>query len=387
VTEFSTNSSALELRLSTIVDVFDRDDLIQTLDNTDVLALSKLGGTAGFSSEQSIQRSTGISQRRLLRPGVQPCDLGIALCDTLEHAAGASLSSFQHILLCHSHTDPTACERLASVVASRFGLDQRQISAFNHGCSGFLKLMNEGSLLLENSPEGSRVALISVETPEFWHDAADRLFCGIVSAGATGAVLEVGTHGLPVNVIRSDDFRIHADRRPNPDPLFAKDTADVFEFNGRPIHREVMRMNAEPVFLNGIELMLDNLRSALISIDHRPGERIIAAPHQPSGKLLKALVAAARLEFPHIEFLNNLEFYGNTISSSVPTLVSRMDEVLQRNQLEPLRDGDHVILLAAGICMNEIADHMSAGHACLKWQNGALNAVRQPQQAATFSAH
>ena len=119
--------------------------------------------------------------------------------------------------------------------------------------------------------------------------------------------------------------------------------------------------------------MLDNLRSALLSIDPSPGERIVVAPHQPSGKLLKALVAAARTEFPEIEFLNNLEFYGNTISSSVPTLVSRLDEVLERNKIEPLEDGDHLILLAAGICMTEIANHMSAGHACLKWKNGVLN--------------
>ena len=120
--------------------------------------------------------------------------------------------------------------------------------------------------------------------------------------------------------------------------------------------------------------MLDNLRAALLSIEHSPGQRVVVAPHQPSGKLLKALIAAAKTEFPEIEFLNNLEFYGNTISSSVPTLVSRLDEVMASNELAPLRNGDHLILLAAGICMNEISDHMSAGHACLRWQSGVLNA-------------
>lgn len=372
--EFSFRMAANTLGLTTVVDVFDQEGIFELLDNDDVLKLSQLGGATGFSGTRAILRSTGIAQRRLLNKHVTPIDLANAVCRKLEKVSGTKLADFEHILLCHSHTDPAACEQLAKQLVAQRGLARDSISAFSHGCAGFLKLMTEGSLLLEDSPMGARVALISVETPEFWHDGADRLFCGIVSAGATAAVLEVGAEGLPVSIVKSDDFRIPAERRPNSDPLFSKETGDFFDFRGNQSQRQVMRMNAEPVFLNGIELMLDNLRSALTGIEQREGERIVVAPHQPSGKLLKALVAAAKLEFPEIEFLNNLELYGNTISSSVPTLVSRMAEVLERNELRPLRDGDHVILLAAGICMTEIEDHMSAGHACLQWRSGALNA-------------
>ena len=84
------------------------------------------------------------------------------------------------------------------------------------------------------------------------------------------------------------------------------------------------------------------------------------------------------------EFLNNLAHYGNTISSSVPTLMSRLDEVLGRNELRPLREGDHLILLAAGICMEQIDDFMSAGHACIRWSPGVLNA---PAIGAATATH
>ncbi|MEZ6127730.1 MAG: hypothetical protein R3C59_03550 [Planctomycetaceae bacterium] len=384
---YSNSHNALPtLGLSAAVDVFDDEDLFRTLNNDDVLNLSRLGGRTGFSSAKAIHRSTGISRRRVLNHHVRPIDLALAMCDRLREVTGMRLADYDHILLCHSHTDPTACDRLAARLSTALGLTAGRITAFNHGCTGFLKLVTEGSLLLEESPIGAKAALISVETPEFWHDAADRLFCGIVSAGATAGVLEVG-HGLPVGVVRSDDFRIPMERRPNPDVLFAKDTTDVFDFDGQPCHRTVMRMNAEPVFLNGIELMLDNLRSALLGIEPADGERIVVAPHQPSGKLLKALIAVAGNEFPTLEFLNNLESYGNTISSSVPTLVARLDEVLEHNQLPPLRDGDHLILLAAGICMDEMANHMSAGHTCLRWKNGVLNCpVAQPAVVNAGSA-
>lgn len=374
-----------DLGLSFAVDVFDQDDLFESLDNESVMMLSRQGGRSGFRDLKSIQKSTGISKRRILAQGITKVDLGIKIIRKLEETAKCKLADFDHILLCHSHVFGNECGDLARQLESHFNLDPRRIAAFNHGCAGYLKMMTEAARLLDGEESGSRVAILSVETPEFWHDSSDRLFCGIVSAGATASVVEVGA-GIPLYSIKSDDFRIPESRRPNPDPLFNKDEADGFDFRAAKCHRTVMRMNPEPVFLNGIELMLDNLRSALMAVDYQPGQRIVVAPHQPSAKLLKALAAAAKAEFPELEFLNNLEFYGNTISSSVPTLLSRIHQVVRDNDLPALQEGDTVILLAAGICMKEIADHMSAGHACLTWQPSLLNTVRQQQTVVGTSA-
>ena len=375
-----------ELGLSVVIDVFDEGYLFESINNERVLELSRLGGRSGFSGTKAIQKSTGIANRRILQQGLKPVDLGVQVFRKLQHQAACELSGFDHILLCHSHVRSEESVELARQLEVHFDLAPNRITPFNHGCAGFLKLMTEASVLLEDAEPGSKVAMVSVETPEFWHDAADRLFCGIVSAGATAAVMEVG-QGLPLSSIQSEDFRIPESRRPNPDPLFSKETTDVFDFRGLPCQRTVMRMNPEPVFLNGIELMLDNLRSALMSIDYQLGQRVIVAPHQPSGKLLKALTAAARTEFPEIEFLNNLEGYGNTISSSVPTLVSRLNQVMQDNKLPPLQEGDTVILLAAGICMNEIENHMSAGHACLTWQPHLLNGKQSRPAEVAVNVH
>lgn len=365
-----------QLGLSAVIDVFEERNLFETLDNDRVLELSRLGNRSGFSSTKAIQKSTGIEVRRMLRKELTAVDLGIRLIEKLRQETGSGLEDFDHILLCHSFINDEECQTVARQLETQFDLRAHRISAFNHGCAGYLKLVQEAADLLEGGQPGERALLLSVETPEFWHDAADRLFCGIVSAGATASIVEVG-HGLPLHFVQADDFRIPEVRRPNPDPLFRKETQQVHDFRGNPCHRSVMRMNPEPVFLNGIELMLDNLRAALLSMDYQPGQRVIVAPHQPSAKLLKALTAAAKTEFPELEFLNNLPFYGNTISSTVPTLVSRIDQVLQSNGLSPAAPGDSIILLAAGICMNEISNHMSAGHACLTWQPRTLNATRK----------
>ena len=352
--------------LSCIADVYDREDLFEFLDNVRIVELSRLGGGKGFAGPENVCRSTGISIRRILRPGVTAADVAAALCGRLEQESGLKLSEFSAVMLCHSHTNPQATVQLADAICERTDLPRSLIMPFNFGCSGFLKLLHEAVLHMAADETVTRIAMLNIETPETWHDASDRLFCGIVGAGATAVVLERG-RGIPVSHVCSDDFRVADELRPNPLPLFHCDDADAFCFRGTAVHRTVMRMNAEPVFLNGIELMLAGLRSAAASIDVQPGQRVVVVPHQPSGKLLKALLAAARVEFPHFEFLNNLKSFGNTISSSVPTVLSQLPDVLAANHYEPLRDGDHVILLAAGICMEEIADHMSSGHACLQW--------------------
>ena len=366
--------------LSCFVDVFDRVDLFDRIDNQTVVHLSSLGRKNGFSSTDSVQKSTGVVLRRMLKPDITAFDLATAVFDRLCYASGYTPADFSAVLLCHSGVDNSGAKQLAAALETHYGHAPRTIQPFNYGCSGFLKLLHEGTLLLADRRQVKRIALLNIETPETWHDGSDRLFCGIVSAGATGVVLERNT-GIPVAMIRTDDFAISPELRPNPEPLFRKETGQVYTFRGETVTRTVMRMNAETVFLNGIELMLNNLRSAVASVDLTPGQRVIVIPHQPSGKLLKALIAAARLEYPDFEFLNNLSDFGNTISAAVPTIMARLPQVLEENSLPPISDGDVIILLGAGICMREIENHMSAGHACLEWVSAAKGAGRMQEAA------
>ncbi len=366
--------------LSSFVDVFDRNDLFDWIDNQAVVNLSSLGQKTGFSNVDSVQKSTGISLRRMLKPGVTSVDLAAAVFDKLCRESGWAPSDFSSVMLCHSGVDDEKAEQLAAAIAFDNGLSPQSVLAFNFGCSGFLKLLQEATLLLADRRNIKRIALLNVETPETWHDGSDRLFCGIVSAGATGVVLERNV-GLPISVIRADDFSIPSSLRPNPEPLFRKETGSVYSFRGEVVNRTVMRMNAETVFLNGIELMLNNLRSAVASIDMRTDQRVVVIPHQPSGKLLKALIAAAKLEYPNFEFLNNLNEFGNTISAAVPTIMARLPQVLAQNGRRPICEGDLIILLAAGICMHEIADHMSAGHACIEWVSSETSLPRLESSA------
>ena len=134
-----------QLGLSAVIDVFGERDLFETIDNERVLELSRLGNRNGFSSTRAIRKSTGIDVRRLLQPALTAVDLGIRLIDRLQDVRQSSLDEFDHILLCHSFINDDECQSVARQLEAHFGLPHRRIQAYNHGCAGYLKLLQEGA--------------------------------------------------------------------------------------------------------------------------------------------------------------------------------------------------------------------------------------------------
>lgn len=353
-----------QLALTQFVDVSDRQDLFEILDNQRVLELSRLGG-GGFSGVATLRRSTGIEQRRILRPGVATFDVTVAVAESLQRESGFDWRDCPAVLLCHSHVEPDRADQLALDFAAHFDLNPSRVRGFNLGCGGFTKLIAEGADISEAYPSKTPIPLISVEVPEQWHDAADKAFCGIVSAGAAATTMWRG----PGHRLLNWDCRevyVPPEARNGGRSLFTKELCEGFDFRGRPLTREVMHMDGESVFINGVELMLEACSRAWQAAGS-PTERVIAVPHQPSGKLLKTLIAAAKLELPGIQFVNNLPGFGNTLSSTIPTALARIEEVCRHNEVSAPRPGDTVLLTAAGICMAKRSDHMTQGYAALAW--------------------
>ncbi len=354
-----------QLSLTNFVDVFDRQDLFEILDNQRVLELSQLGG-GGFSEVATLSRATGIQQRRILRPGIAPLDLAVNVCEELRRDCDFSWSDCPAVLLCHSHVDSDRSVNLAAELADHLGLPASRVHGFNLGCAGFLKLMSRGASVAAECGPGRHVPLISVEVPEQWHDAADKAFCGIVAAGATATTIWDGP-GHRILGCEAREVPISLDKRFGRD-LFTQDFCEGFDFHGRPQTREVMHMDGEAVFVNGVELMLEATRNAAqLAEEHGRGQEVITIPHQPSGKLLRTLIAAGRMEMPDIKFLNNLPDFGNTLSSTIPTVLARIEDVAARNDIPAPKSGDALLLTAAGICMSQRADHMTQGYAAIEW--------------------
>lgn len=356
------------LALTDIVDLADHADLFELLDNESVYTLSHQGVTAGFSSVKAISRSTGIETRRLLQPDLCPLDIAVAIAEKLQFRVGFDWNDCPAILLCHSHTNNQSARQLCDQLSEKLGVPTERFIPFNYGCVGFVQLLNRAAQLLQELPERVHIPLLTVETPEHWHDSSDKAFCGIVSAGATGTTLWRGPGHELLHVETAVEV-IPEERRKPDVPLFWTEQGDMFDFRGQPEHKLVMHMDGESVFLNGVDFMLNACLKSYHEVADEPG-RILIAPHQPSGKLLKAMIAAAKQVPIEADFLNNLPNYGNSISSTIPTILARLEQVVSQNGYEPAAPGDLILLPAAGICMDRLTDAMCIGRAAIRWQPG-----------------
>ncbi|MEZ6144290.1 MAG: hypothetical protein R3B91_02425 [Planctomycetaceae bacterium] len=352
------------LALSDVVDVADDEDLFEILDNERVLALSHLGPGTGFRNEAAIVKSTGVKESRIMRLGISSLDVALAIADRLQFEIGFDWNDCPAIGICHSHTEPHASQELVDEMFAALDITKPKPFVINFGCTGYLKLLSFGAEAFSQIEGDAPIPLLTIETPQQWHDAADRAFCGIISAGATGSVLSrSGKHALRQSAIQSVSIP-EEDR--NWETLFHTETGDYPEFAGGYSTRTVMRMNGEAVFRNGVELMIDAARRAMSCVD-TTNRRVLVVPHQPSGKMLKALFAVLKDEFPDAVYLNNLERYANSISSTIPTVLAHLDEVLAEQGQPPAQQGDIIVLPAAGICMESKPTNLAQGWAVLEW--------------------
>ena len=192
------------------------------------------------------------------------------------------------------------------------------VHAINAGCSGFLQQLQLACHVPHNSRH-SRTLLLNIETPEHWHCAADRAFCGLVSAAATATIIDQ-QRGRPIHWLQTADLPVPDSHLLEPGPLFHTETTDSVTFRGAAQSRHIMRMHGEAVFVHAIELMLHAVKNAWQLLP--PSSPVTLIPHQPSGKLLRTFAAALQSELPQIEVLSNLEYSGNTISATIPELLA-----------------------------------------------------------------
>ncbi len=363
----TTNCS--DISFTEFVDLSDRSELFEILDNSRILELSQMGGGEGFRSPQSIERSTGVETRRVLKLGVDALDIGVAVAERLQESVGFDWKDCPAVGLCHSHVESKNARRLSRQIANHLGIAERKFFSLNHGCAGFVELTRQAAGRLTELPDGVHVPLLTVETPDDWHDAADKAFCGIVSVGATGTTLWKGP-GHTLLHAKTRDVQVPQEKRNNGTPLFHPEVRSGFDFQGEARFKLVMTMDGGAVFSNGAEIMLDACRRSHNEVAPL-GRRMIVVPHQPSGKMLRALIATGGLEMQNVDFLNNLRHYGNMISSSIPAALARLSDVTLENGFEPVEEGDVIILAVAGICMARPSDHFSKGRAALIWQPGA----------------
>jgi 3-oxoacyl-[acyl-carrier-protein] synthase-3 len=279
------------------------------------------------TSDTWIRERTGIQERRIAAPTQTTTDLAIGASRHALSAAGLRPEDTDLIVLSTSTPD--------SFFPSGASLVQQQLGA--HGpafdvqaaCTGFLYAISIADKFVQ-SGQARQALVIGSETLTKIINFKDRGTCVVFGDGAGAVVLGPATNGGGIKscVLHSDgsggDLIYVATGEPSP------------EGPGRP----EIRMDGRKVFRFATEILAQATHEALDAAGV-PLENVrLIVPHQANARIIEA--AGKKLGVPPSVMANNIAWYGNTSTASIPLALK--DAVVEKR----LQPGDHIVLVGFG---------------------------------------
>ena len=276
-------------------------DLVEHLDTTD----------------EWIQRRTGIRERRHLNGSRTLADLAVEACAGALADAGRDASEVDRVMVC-SLTPDRMMPGLAPAVAEQLGCDLAGAVDLNAACAGFLYALDDAAALVE-SGRAKLVLVCGAEALSRITDHSDRGTAILFADGAGAVVVAAGEleRGLSTFELRSDGR--HSDL------LYVDIDERMLRMEGREVYRHaVARM---------VEATIVALERAQIGID----DVDIFVAHQANARIIEA--AARRLGVPAEKVVINVDTVANTSSASIPIALWQAE---REGRLKP----GHVVAMA-----------------------------------------
>jgi 3-oxoacyl-[acyl-carrier-protein] synthase-3 len=275
----------------------------------DNFELSKLN--AEYTPEK-IKDKVGISRRYRVSPNQLASDLGIEAANKLFFEHKVDKSSIDFLLYCTQSPDfylpTTAC-----LIQEKLGLNTNCGALdFNLGCSGFTYgLMLAKSLV--NSNIAKNILLVTAETYSLHIDSNDISNQSIFSDAAAATLIT----NEDDNVICEFDFGTDG-----------KGANNLIVNKGALRNRNLNSNIPSSLYMNGPEVYKFTLFSIPILVNNILKTNNLLFEdvdlfifHQASKVVLESL--KKKLKIPEEKFFNCIEFFGNTVSSTIPIAIKQ----------------------------------------------------------------
>jgi 3-oxoacyl-[acyl-carrier-protein] synthase-3 len=291
------------------------------------------------TSDEWITQRTGIRERRILRDGEDPADLGIAAARTALSSANMGVDEIE-LVITASNVQVMPVPGSSSFIIE--GLKDREGSPGDHvpffdivaGCTGFIYALEVARWMFGGGYR--RVLVVGLESLSRFTNWQERETC-VLFGDAAGAVVvgpvEEG-RGILASYLAADSakwplLRVEAGGTRN--PASAETVARGQHF---------LKMEGRGVFEEAVKMMERASLRALEQAQVTPDEVTWFVPHQANLRIIKAF--AGRLRIPWAKVLVNIDRYGNTSTASIPLALA---EAAQDNRL---CKGDLVVLAGFG---------------------------------------
>jgi len=278
------------------------------------------------TSDEWIQKMTGIKERRIAAPDEATSDL----------AYKAALKAEElDLIVVATMTPDYFTPSVSAILQKRLGAHHAAAFDLGAACSGFVYALEAGGNFIATGIY-KKVLVIGAEVFSRILDWEDRNTCVLFGDGAAAAVLGeveegyglIGTH-LGADGDLDDVLIIPSGGSREPATHETVDKRGHF-----------LKMKGPEVFKFAVKVMPGAVQKVLENTGIKIEDIELIIPHQANMRIINS--AAKRLKFPVEKFVVNLDRYGNTSAASVGLALG---EALEKGKI---KKGDNIALVGFG---------------------------------------
>ncbi|WP_154474188.1 ketoacyl-ACP synthase III [Helicobacter pylori] len=287
------------------------------------------------TSDEWIEKRTGIKERRFANDGEKSSDLGVIAAKQAIERAHLTPKDIDLVVVATLSPDFLAMPSTACVLSAKLGIENKPAFDISAACTGFIYLLSVAKAYVE-SGMCENVLIVGAEKTSSVLDFKDRGTCILFGDGA-GACVIGRTKRLKESVL---DVQISANGNFS-NYLYTPRTLKSTPFSVKEEALEpFLCMKGNEVFKLAVKTLLKDVEMILEKNALKPEDVRLFIPHQANFRIIQAV--REHLDFKDEQVVLTVHKYGNTSAASIPMA---MCEAYEEGRL---KKGDLMLLDAFG---------------------------------------
>ncbi|MDY0263879.1 MAG: beta-ketoacyl-ACP synthase III [Sulfurospirillum cavolei] len=264
------------------------------------------------TSDEWIEKRTGIKQRRIASAQEATSDLGVKAAEKAIERAGIAKEEIDLIICATLSPDHLCMPSTACIIAAKLGITNVMAYDISAACSGFVYMLSMAKAYIESGMK-KNILLIGAEKISSVVDYTDRGTCILFGDGA-GAAMIGATDDKNEAIVD-----VHASADGNyADYLITPGCGSKYPCSQETLDERLnfIKMKGNDVYKVAVKTLTNDVVDILQSNGLEASQVDHFIPHQANFRIIDAV--REKLNFPIEKTVLTVEKYGNTSAASIP---------------------------------------------------------------------
>lgn len=268
------------------------------------------------TSDEWIEKRTGIKQRRIASAQEATSDLGVKAAEKAIERAGIAKEEIDLIICATLSPDHLCMPSTACIIAAKLGITNVMAYDISAACSGFVYMLSMAKAYIESGMK-KNILLVGAEKISSVVDYTDRGTCILFGDGAGAAIIGAtdDKHEAIVDVHASADGNYA-------DYLITPGCGSKYPCSQETLDERLnfIKMKGNDVYKVAVKTLTNDVVDILQSNGLEASQVDHFIPHQANFRIIDAV--REKLNFPIEKTVLTVEKYGNTSAASIPMAIN-----------------------------------------------------------------